>query len=136
MKIVTIKGLWLLNWCTKFHMFMSYQDLKSWKLDTGAQTRWIMRIWKVENRTQTHKRARAHTSGQQLKITFLDVLDYSEYFDTNVSKFFFHQNSFLFFILKIYCNLNEFVHSASSFRKLCYREKKIRDISVRLLRIV
>ena len=29
---------------------------------------------------------------RQLKITFLDVLDYSEYFDTNISNFFFHEN--------------------------------------------
>ena len=30
--------------------------------------------------------AHTHTSGRQLKITFLDVLDYSEYSDTNISK--------------------------------------------------
>ena len=30
-----------------------------------------------------------HTSGRQLKIKFLEVLDYSEYSDTNISNFFF-----------------------------------------------
>ena len=36
------------------------------------------------------------TSGRQLKTTFFDVLDYSEYSDTNISKFFFPQkHSFL-----------------------------------------
>ena len=48
--------------------FMSYRGLKRWKSDT-------------------------HTSGRQLKIIFLDVLDYSEYSDTNISKFFIlHEN--------------------------------------------
>ena len=47
MKIVTIKGLWLLHWRTKFHI--------------------------------------------KKKITFLDVLDYSEYSDTNISKKIFQQ---------------------------------------------
>ena len=32
-----------------------------------------------------------HTSGRQLKIIFLDVLDHSEYSDTNIS-IFFHEN--------------------------------------------
>ena len=38
--------------------------------------------------TYTHTRARAltHTSTRQLKIPFLDVLDYSEYSDTNILK--------------------------------------------------
>ena len=30
----------------------------------------------IENRTHTH--THTHTSGRQLKITFLDILDYSE----------------------------------------------------------
>ena len=34
----------------------------------------------------THIRTDTHTSGSQLKIEFLDVLDYSEYSDTNISK--------------------------------------------------
>ena len=44
--------------------------------------------YEMEN---THTRARA--SGRQLKITFLDVLDYSEYCDTySISRFFFNEN--------------------------------------------
>ena len=36
------------------------------------------------------------TSGRQLKITFLNVLDYFKYSDTNISKkIFFRENSFL-----------------------------------------
>ena len=53
----------------------------------------------VENRT--HTRPHTHTSGRQLKI-FLDVLDYSKYSDTSISKkMFFHESI------------------ASSVRKLC-----------------
>ena len=86
--VVTIKGLWLLRWCTKFH------------IDTSSRL-WVIGVWNVENRTYTHKRTPAHThthtnthththtSGRQLKIKFLDVLDYSEYSDTNVLKNFF-----------------------------------------------
>ena len=46
--------------------------------------------------TYTHTRARTHTltSGRQLKITFLDVLDYSEYSDTR-KKNFSRKHSFL-----------------------------------------
>ena len=44
---------------------MSYRALKRWKSDTHAHT---------------------HTSGCQLKITFLDVLYYYEYWDTNIRK--------------------------------------------------
>ena len=37
-----------------------------------------------------------YTSGRQLKIIFLDVLDHSEYSDTNISDFFFsRKHSFL-----------------------------------------
>ena len=61
---------------------MSYRGFKLWKSDT-----------------YTHTRTHTHTSGRQLKITFLDVLDYSEYSDTtyyDISNFFFfHENSFL-----------------------------------------
>ena len=40
-----------------------------------------------------HTRTHTHTSGRQLKIPFLGVLDYFEYSDTNISKnFFFHEN--------------------------------------------
>ena len=53
---------------------MSYRGLKSYKSDTHAHT-------------HTH----THTSGRQLKIIFLDVLDDSEYCDTNISNFF-HEN--------------------------------------------
>ena len=73
MKIVTIKGLWLLYWRTKFH------------IDISSHL-WVIGISNVENRTHTHTRAHAHTSGRQLKITFLEVLDYSEYSDTNITK--------------------------------------------------
>ena len=59
--------------------FTSYRGLKHCNSDTYAHT-------------HTH----THTSGRQLKITFLDVLDYSEYSDTNISKFFFsRKHSFL-----------------------------------------
>ena len=47
---------------------MSYQGFKSLKSDT-----------------YTHAHTRTHTSGHQLKITFLNVLDYSEYSDTNIA---------------------------------------------------
>ena len=73
MKIVTIKGLWLLYWRTKFH------------IDISSRL-WVIGVSNVENRTHTHTRKHAHTSGRQLKITFLDVLDYSEYSDTSISK--------------------------------------------------
>ena len=59
MKIVTIKGLWLFHWRTKFHIDIS---------------------------SHTHTRSHTHTSGRHLKITFLDVLDYSKYSETNISK--------------------------------------------------
>ena len=76
MKIVTIKELWLLDSCTIFH------------IDTSSRL-WVIGVWNIENQTHTHKRTHTHTSGRQLKITFLDVLDYSEYSDTYISKFFF-----------------------------------------------
>ena len=58
--------------------FMSYRGFKRWKSDTY---------------THTHTHTPIHTSGRQLKITSLDVLDYSEYSDANSSKFFFfHEN--------------------------------------------
>ena len=46
-------------------LFMSYRVLKLWKSDTDAHT---------------------HKSGRQLKITFLDILEYSEYSETNILK--------------------------------------------------
>ena len=39
-------------------------------------------------RYNTHTHTRAHASRRQLKITFLDVLDYSEFADTNISNLF------------------------------------------------
>ena len=51
--------------------FMSHSGLKSKK-----------------SSAQTHTHTHTHTSGRQLKIIFLDVLDYSEYSDTNISIFF------------------------------------------------
>ena len=81
MKIVTIKGLWLLHWCTKLHI-----DISS--------LLWVIGVWIAENWTHTH--THTHTSGCQLKIKFLDVLDYSEYSDTNISKTIFsRKHSFL-----------------------------------------
>ena len=71
MKIITIKGLWLLHWCTKFHIVISSRL-------------WVIRLWNVENQIHTH--THTHTSGLQLRITFLDVLGYSEYSDTNIRK--------------------------------------------------
>ena len=50
---------------------MSYWGLTRWKSDTYAHT---------------------CTSVRQLKIKFLDALDYSEYSDTDISKFFFYEN--------------------------------------------
>ena len=96
MKIVAIEGLWLLYWCTKFHIDIS--------------SRWyFIGVWNIKNRTHTHTCTHAHTrthvhththahthaSGRQLKMTFLDILDYSEYSDTNISIFFFTKHSFL-----------------------------------------
>ena len=45
--------------------------------------------------TRAHTHTHTHTSGRQLKIKFLDVLDYSEYSDTNISIFFSQKHSFL-----------------------------------------
>ena len=55
---------------------MSYRGFKRWKSDAHAHTH-------------------THTSGRQLKIMFLDVVDYSEYYDTNISNFVFYENNFL-----------------------------------------
>ena len=74
MKIVTIKGLWFLYWRTEFQIYIS-----SRLSVIGVSTLKIGHI-------HTHARTHTHTSGRQLKITFLDVLDYSEYSDTNISK--------------------------------------------------
>ena len=63
MKIVKIEGLWLLHWRTKFHIDISH-------------------IGHIHTHAHTH----THASGRQLKITFLDVLNYSEYSDTDISK--------------------------------------------------
>ena len=41
MRIVTIKGLWLLHWCTKFH------------IDISSRL-WIIGLWNVENQTHMH----------------------------------------------------------------------------------
>ena len=42
-------------------------------------------VYELSNRTHAHTHTHTDTSGLQLKITFLDVLDYSEYSDTNIS---------------------------------------------------
>ena len=44
--------------------------------------------------TYTHTNSYTHTSERQLKIIFLDVLDHSEYSDTNISIFFSRKQSF------------------------------------------
>ena len=49
MKTVTIKGLWLLHWCTKFH------------IDVSSRL-WVIGVWNVKNRTHTHTRTYAHTN--------------------------------------------------------------------------
>ena len=67
MKIFTIKRLLLIHWCTKFH------------IDISSRL-WVIALWNVEYRTHTH--TQTHTQ----KIKFLDVLDYSDYADTNVFK--------------------------------------------------
>ena len=75
MRISTIKGAWLLHCCTKF------------QFDISSRLRIIV-VWKLESRARTH----IHTFGHQLKIILLDVLDHSDYSDTNISNIFFHQN--------------------------------------------
>ena len=60
---------------------MSYWGLKRWKSDTHAH---------MYIRTQTH------TSGSQLKIKFLNVLNYSDDSDTNIWNFFFPRKHSLF----------------------------------------
>ena len=47
LKIVTINGLRLLHYCIEFH------------IDISSRL-WVIRIWKVENRTHTHTRASTH----------------------------------------------------------------------------
>ena len=89
MKIVTIKGLWLLHWCSKFH------------IDISSRL-WVIGVSNIENRTHTH------TSGRQLKIPFLDILNFSEYSDTNISIFFCsRKHSFLSEEGKVRSQLNE-----------------------------
>ena len=68
MKIVTNKGTWLLHWCIEFQL-----DIYGvYELGTV--------VWKFEH---------THTPARELKITFLDVSDYSKYSDSNISIFFF-----------------------------------------------
>ena len=69
MKIVKIEGAWLLHWCTK-----SQSDI--------SRCSWVIVVYwsKVKNRIYTHI--------NQLKITFLDVSEYSQYSDSNISIFF------------------------------------------------
>ena len=72
MKIVTIKGLRLLHWCKNFvSISRAAYELSGFEMLKIGHTR-------------EHK----NKSGGQLKIIFLDVLDYSEYSDTNISNFF------------------------------------------------
>ena len=85
MKIVTIEGAWLLHCCTKF------------QLDISSRL-WIIVVWKLKSQAHTHTRTRTHThtSGCQLKIIFLDVLDYSEYSHTNTAMFLFSRKHSFF----------------------------------------
>ena len=154
MKIVTIKGLWLLHWRTKFDIDISNHL-------------WVIEVWNVENRTHTHTRITAHThthththtSWRQLKIKFVGVLDYSEYSDTNMSKKNFRENiassvrkqksiiwglgskstwiTRVIFFAKMNNGIqNRFLLLLLPHWGSCFREKKIRDISVRELRMV
>ena len=79
MKIVTNKELWLLHWCTKFHIDIS-------------RHLWVIGVWIVENRTHTHTHTYIRTPA---KNDISHVLDYSEYSDTNISNFFLRKQSFL-----------------------------------------
>ena len=72
MKIVTIKGLQLLHWCKNFE-----------SISRAAYELSGFEMLKIGH-TPEHK----NKSGGQPKIIFLDVLDYSEYSDTNISNFF------------------------------------------------
>ena len=68
--------------------FMNYRGFKRWKSDTYTHAHTHTRIL-----AHTHTRAYTHTSGRQLKIGFLDFLDYSNYSDTNIAKRkIFHEN--------------------------------------------
>ena len=58
--------------------FMSYRSLKHWTSDTHVHS---------------HTRKHTHTSECQRKITFFDVLDYSEYSDIS-RNFFLRKHSF------------------------------------------
>ena len=75
MKIGTTKRACLLHCCNEFQLNIS-------------SCLWIIVVWKLES--WAHIQTRTHTR-TQLKIIFLDVLDYSEYSDTNIS-YFFHKN--------------------------------------------
>ena len=82
MKIVKIKDMWLLHCCTKF------------QLDISSPLQ-VMVVQKVESQVHTYTNTYTHTAGRRLKITFLDVLDYSEYSDTNISNFYLTKQSVL-----------------------------------------
>ena len=57
---------------------ISYRYLKS------IMSYWGLKRWKSDTHVHTH--THSHTSGRQLKIEFLNVLKYSEYSDTSISK--------------------------------------------------
>ena len=50
-----------------------------------------LKFRKSSTHTHTHTHTNIHTSGSQLRTTFLDILDHSGYSDTNISHFF-HKN--------------------------------------------
>ena len=77
MKIVTIQELWY---------FTGVQNVIS-------ISQAVYELLGIETLKIAH--THIHTSGRQLKITFLDVLDYSEYSDTNISNSFSRKRSFL-----------------------------------------
>ena len=69
-KIVTSEEAWLLHCCTEL------------QLDVSSHS-WIIVVWKLESQAHVHIHARIY------KIVFHDVLDCSEYSDTNTSIFFY-----------------------------------------------
>ena len=80
MKIVTIERAGLLHCCTKF------------QLDISSRL-WIIAVRKLVSRA--HTPIHTHTLGCQLILIFPDVLDHSEYSDTNIRIFFSRKHSFL-----------------------------------------
>ena len=75
--------------CRYVEQFMSYRDLKSWKSDTYVHRHAHTRTYPSGNLQHARYWVPLATFRRQLKITFLDVLDYSEYSNTNIAIFFY-----------------------------------------------